>query len=107
MHDPWIERLSEYVDEELIRADREALEQHLLGCPECSSAVEELTAVRERAPNLAPAPVPEELWSRIESSIAAGRLPSVPAHRTGPEEGHGRGGRFCFSLPHPLLACPP
>src|SRR5205814_2076477 len=87
----------------LIRADREALEQHLLGCPECSSAVEELTAVRERARNLAQAPVPEELWSRIESSIAAGRLRSVPAHR--PEDARDRGGRFSFSLPQLVAAC--
>ena len=105
MHDPWIERLSEYVDEELSRADREALEQHLLGCPECSSAVEELTAVRERARNLAQAPVPEELWSRIESSIAAGRLRSVPAHGPGPEEARDWGGRFSFSLPQLVAAC--
>jgi anti-sigma factor RsiW len=115
MHDPWIERLSEYVDEELSRSDRDALEQHLQGCPECSSAVEELTAVRERARNLPQASVPAELWSRIESSISARRLRPVPEQPLGPEgtrePGSGRtggsfwGGRFSFSLPELVTAC--
>src|SRR5882672_7451792 len=114
MHDPWIERLSEYVDEELSRSDREALEQHLLSCPECPSAVEDLTAVRERARNLPEAAVPAELWSRIESSIAAGRLRSVPSQGPGPERdresrsgrtgGSSWGGRFSFSLPELVAA---
>jgi anti-sigma factor RsiW len=113
MQDPWIERLSEYVDEELSRPDREALEQHLLRCTECSSAVEDLMAVRERARNLPEASVPAELWSRIESSIAAGRLRSVPSQGPGPERAKesGRertgfwGGRFSFSLPQLVAAC--
>jgi anti-sigma factor RsiW len=117
MQDPWIERLSEYVDEELSRPDREALEQHLLRCTECSSAVEDLMAVRERARNLPEASVPAELWSRIESSIAAGRLRSVPsqdarperAKESGRESGRERTGfwgwRFSFSLPQLVAAC--
>src|SRR6267142_2516037 len=113
MQDPWIERLSEYVDEELSRPDREALEQHLLRCTECSSAVEDLMAVRERARNLPEASVPAELWSRIESSIATGRLRSVPSQEARPERAKesGRertgfwGGRSSFSLPQLVAAC--
>ena len=115
MHDPWIERLSEYLDEGLSRSDREALEQHLLRCRECASTVEELTAVRKRARNLTEARVPAELWSRIESSIAAGRvrsLPSPEAARGPGVRGSGRegtarsfrGGRFSFSLPELVAA---
>ncbi|HYR51184.1 MAG TPA: zf-HC2 domain-containing protein [Candidatus Dormibacteraeota bacterium] len=109
MQDPWIERLSEYVDEELSRPDREALEQHLLRCTECSSAVEDLMAVRERARNLPEASVPAELWSRIESSIATGRLRSVPSQEARPERakesGRERTGRLSFSLPQLVAAC--
>src|SRR2546429_8674058 len=115
MHDPWIERLSEYLDEGVSRSDREALEQHLLRCRECASTVEELTAVRKRARNLTEARVPAELWSRIESSIAAGRvrsLPSPEAARGQGVRGSGRegttrsfrGGRVSFSLPQLVAA---
>ena len=115
MQDPWIERLSEYLDEELDRSERETLEAHLTRCSACSSAVKDLKAVRERARSLSDAPVPAELWSRIESGIASGRIRSIPADpvtsgRPG-GSGRGRGGRsrwggqFSFSLPELIAAC--
>lgn len=113
MHDPWTERLSEYLDKELSHSDREGMERHLLQCRECAANLEELAAVRGRARNLTQAPVPAEVWSGIESGIAKRRIRALPSHegaeRTrGPERERGGrsfwGSRFSFSLPELVAA---
>jgi len=96
--DPWMERLSEYLDGALERSDRETLEAHLKQCAECARTLEELGRVRARARELTPAPVPDSLWPRIEKAIAE----SGPARIT-PLESR-RAGRS-FSLPELLAAC--
>jgi anti-sigma factor RsiW len=47
--DPWIERLSEYVDDELDAPTREALEAHLATCTECRQTRDELRRVVAQA----------------------------------------------------------
>ena len=37
-HDPWQDRLSDYLDSELREEEREALETHLAGCAVCRGA---------------------------------------------------------------------
>ena len=96
--DPWMDRLSEYLDGELPPSDREALEAHVKRCAECARALEELGAVRARARGLTPAPVPASLWPSIETAIAG----SGPARVTPLTS---RRVTRSFSLPELLAAC--
>lgn len=70
-HDPWTERLSEYVDGELPRHEREALQRHVGECPRCAATLAELRAVLARAQALDDPPPAEDLWPGIEAQIAA------------------------------------
>jgi hypothetical protein len=104
MQDTWMERLSGYLDGEMDKSERASMEAHLEECADCAAALEDLKKVRERALTLSDMPVPPELWSRIETAIAAG--PGVSA---GPPRvtrlSTAAGGRFAFSLPELLAAC--
>jgi len=111
--DPWIERISEYLDEELGRDERAALEAHLRGCAECASLLEDLRRVRARARALKDSRPPEDLWPAIAATIAersqaADRSTSQRAAalfpRRAPREDRA-GGRFAFSLPQLVAAC--
>jgi hypothetical protein len=72
MHDPWIDRLSEYLDGELDAADRAALEQHIAACDVCTATLVELRAVIAAAA-AAPRDVPPvtDLWTGIAARIGA------------------------------------
>lgn len=67
--DPWMARLSEYVDGELPADERLGLERHLETCAECCVAVAELGRVRDLAGTLADAEPPRDLWPGIETRI--------------------------------------
>ena len=67
--DPWTDRLSEYLDGEMVGRDREALEAHLHSCSECSAALADLEAVVARAKALVDLPPAEDLWPQIERRI--------------------------------------
>jgi anti-sigma factor RsiW len=66
--DPWVDRLSEYVDGDLAAAERWPLEHHLAECADCAALVEELRAVaargREMCVDVEPA---SDLWPGIVS----------------------------------------
>jgi hypothetical protein len=97
MSDPWTARLSDYLDGELSEGERSALERHLAACPTCTSALEGLTRVAERARRL-PAPAPAtDLWPGIAARIGADPGPVAIA---GP-----RRRRWTFSLPELAAAC--
>jgi hypothetical protein len=69
IRDPWTDRLSEYLDDELSSADRAACEAHVAGCAECARVLSELTAVAEHARAL-PASGPErDLWRGIAARL--------------------------------------
>src|SRR5262245_36194110 len=72
--DPWVDRLSEYLDGELSGRDRAALEEHLRSCATCSEALADLGAVVARARTLVDLPPAEDLWPGIERQIT-GALP--------------------------------
>ncbi|HEX6309959.1 MAG TPA: zf-HC2 domain-containing protein [Longimicrobiales bacterium] len=100
MHDPWTDRLTEYIDGDLTEAERQQVQRHLDGCAGCRAVVMELRAVVGAAQE---APLDEpvhDLWPGIEAAIggrapaAAGRTPDV--HRTVIVH---RARRFSFSLP--------
>ena len=97
MHDTWMERLSEYLDETMDGAEREAIEAHVDECPACAGVLGDLRKVRAKARELNDAPVPKEVWSGIERAIA-------PAPRILRLGDTGRG-TFAYSLPQLMAAC--
>ena len=109
MQDPWTHRLSEYLDEELDREERDRLEEHLGICPECASILAGLRQVRARARDLKDAAPPPSLWARIEAGILARRTVPFPGSRIEPEHAaepyFARGRRFSFSIPQLVAAC--
>jgi len=83
--DPWLDRLSEYVDGDLDAATRTELEAHLATCAECRATRDELERVVARAKRIADRPPATDLWTPIEAAIAAQRdraLPMDPRQRT-------------------------
>lgn len=76
--DPWTDRLSEYLDDELQAEERAAMERHLRECGECRSALDDLRAVVSRARSLRPRTPEADLWPGIEQRVAGLR----PVRRT-------------------------
>ena len=77
--DPWLDRLSEYVDDELDAPTRAALDAHLETCAECRAVRDDLARVVARArrvPYRAPA---GDLWSPIEAAIGES-IAAQPRH---------------------------
>jgi len=109
MNDGWMNRLSEYLDDELSPAERAEAETHLADCPTCAEALEELRRVRARARSLADAPAPEGIWEGIEARIEAGRTVPFPSQGAAERRGPGRvergRGRISLSLPQLIAAC--
>ena len=77
MHDPWRDRLSDYLDDEQPVGERRAVAAHLAECSECADALAELQRVAAAAASLAPVRPQADLWSgsaaRIGSASWAGR----------------------------------
>lgn len=95
MRDPWIDRLSEYLDGEMDRDERRALEAHLETCRECVGVLADLRAIVARAANLKDTPPEEDLWPGIAERIELDRgSRDVPIASR-----RGRGRRFSFSIP--------
>jgi hypothetical protein len=67
--DPWIDRLSEYVDDELVPAERLQLEQHLLDCARCRETVDELRDVAAAARRLEDTPPATDLWPAVAAAL--------------------------------------
>ena len=77
MTDQWTDRLSEYLDGELLTGERTALEQHLLGCEACRATLAELRRVVARAQALDDTPPAADLWPAIARRIGAGTASDV------------------------------
>jgi len=74
--DPWIDRLSEYLDDDLDAAARRRLERHLQTCAACRSALDELRGVVQRARDLAVEAEPDaDLWPGVALRLTAGAGP--------------------------------
>src|SRR5438876_109180 len=71
MSDRWSDRLSAYLDDELDRAERSAIETHLASCDECAGTLEALREVTARARRLENPPPARDLWPGIEARLAA------------------------------------
>lgn len=75
--DPWIERLSEYLDGDLDTETRTALEAHLATCAECRATRDELERVVARARRVAYRAPATDLWRPIEASITQASRPAT------------------------------
>ena len=93
MSDHYIDRLSDYLDDELAPAERAVVEAHRGACRECSTALEELRAVVARAAALPARPPADDLWPGIESRLTSARNGQVVAFT--PRSAR----RFSFTLP--------
>lgn len=68
-HDPWQDRLSEYLDGELRSDERAALEAHLAGCAACRVLLAELGEL-VRAARALPERAPErDLWPELAHAL--------------------------------------
>jgi anti-sigma factor RsiW len=68
-HDPWLERLSEFLDGDLDPADTKACAAHVTECAECRVVLEDLRRVTREARAL-PASMPaRDLWPAIVSRL--------------------------------------
>lgn len=96
MTDLWTNRLSEYLDEELLEGERVALESHLQSCRECSGILADLRRIVRRARTLEE-PVPtRDLWPEIAGRIGATAGASKPIVDLA---GRRSARRWAFSLP--------
>jgi len=69
MNDMWMNRLSEYLDGELDKSERTALEAHLATCGECYATLGELRQVVARAQALQDTPPATDLWAGIRGRM--------------------------------------
>lgn len=95
MSDQWTDRLSEYLDDELDVAGREALEAHLLECVECGHTLAQLRSVVARAGQVIDREPPQDLWPAIAARLAVPQLEVVTADAA---TARGRR-RVSFSIP--------
>ncbi len=83
--DPWVDRLSLALDDELAADERTLLDAHLAQCAGCRQALAELRAIVAQARALPERMPPEDLWPGIESRIAAfARIADAPARPARP-----------------------
>ena len=104
----WIDRLSEYHDDELTPEERAACDAHLAECTTCRDALADVKAVvlmarsdRDRMPE-------GDLWPGIQARIDVGSVKAEPSSRPEPQL-WGRGSarprrQITFSLPQLALA---
>jgi hypothetical protein len=69
MHDPWTERLSEYLDGELAPRDAASLEEHLASCDVCAATLAGLERVVATAAALPVREPADDLWAGIAAAI--------------------------------------
>ena len=99
MTDLWTDRLSEYIDEELMPAEPAALGAPLTACRECAGTIAELRDVVERARHLPGRPPASDLWPAIEPRLKG---PRIAPGGTRVEARTNR--RFTFTLPQLVAA---
>jgi anti-sigma factor RsiW len=68
-HDHWTDQLSAFLDNDLPREQRLALEGHLLNCQTCRDTLRELRAVVVAARSLVPAAPVGDLWPAIAREL--------------------------------------
>jgi hypothetical protein len=92
--DPWNDRLSEYLDDELAAGERAEIEAHLRDCVRCRTDLEALRGVTARAAALADRPPAADLWPGVASRIGAPQSATVTRQPR----------RFSFTMPQLVAA---
>jgi Putative zinc-finger len=96
MSEHWIDRLSDYIDDELDAGETADLEEHLASCASCRTTLDELRAVVTAAAALPDVPAHHDGWPSILERIRAdGQTVAVLPFRTDAA----RSRRFSFSMP--------
>src|SRR5688572_21150854 len=98
--DPWVDRLSDYLDGEMDADERARLEAHLAGCAECAATLADLGDVMRRARALAPREPATDLWPGIAAGIGAPRADVLPLRLERRETAR----RLSFSVPQLVAA---
>jgi len=93
MSDQWTDRLSEYLDDELLPAERSELEAHLRHCVPCGAALADLKRIVTRARGLEDRAPDRDLWPGIAARIGSTPATGVTALGTASRR------RWSFSLP--------
>ena len=88
MSDTWTNRLSEYLDGDLLGHEVAALEAHLASCGDCRATLEQLRRVVARARALDDRPPATDLWPEIARHVGVVSLDARRARR-----------RVSFSVP--------
>lgn len=69
-HEPWLARVSEYLDGEMPPRARRAVEAHLVGCDQCAAAADELRRLKAEAPQMLSESEPgSDLWPGIHARL--------------------------------------
>ena len=97
MTDPWTNRLSEYLDDELNATERQQLERHLEECGACREILAELKAVVVRAGQLEDREPDYDLWPGVREAIASRKVVELDSRRKPAR-------RFSFSMPQLVAA---
>jgi hypothetical protein len=95
MSDQWMDRLSEYLDDELTDGERIALEAHLQGCAECAAVLADLRQVTARAGRLENRAPTKDLWPSIARRIGVNASETPPVDLVSRRAAR----RWSFSLP--------
>ncbi len=69
MTEHWIDRLSDYIDDDMEPSERAALEAHLAECAACSSTLADLREVVDQAASLEDRPPGRDLWPGIAARL--------------------------------------
>jgi hypothetical protein len=69
VHKEWTDQLSDYLDDELSGAERDAVEQHLQGCADCRVVLNDVKRVVAEAQSMPPRPPKADLWAGIAGQI--------------------------------------
>lgn len=69
MTEHWIDRLSDYIDDDMAPSERAALEAHLDECAACSSTLADLRDVVDQAASLENRPPERDLWPAIAARL--------------------------------------
>src|SRR5262245_40791924 len=89
MHEEIAEQLSDYLDDELTSAERQAVEAHLQECEDCAATLADLRRTAGAAAALRETPPSADLWPGIAARSTAGPRAAVPPARR----------RFAFTVP--------
>ena len=94
-HQPFIDQLSDYIDDELSPRERAAVDEHIAACTSCRETLAQLRTVVRAAGTLSGRLPDRELWGDIESRITTPATTVLP---------FGRAARRTFAFTVPQLA---